>query len=311
VTSAPAVLPAQRRYRPEQPLDLHVTLATHIRGRRDPCHRILPDGAHWRTWRTPIGPATVRLIADHAAGEIDAQAWGEGAQWALDGVPALLGADDDWTGLELPRGVLRDTRARIPGLRLSRTGLVFEALVPAIIEQLVTGVEARRTWVALVNGFGTPAPGPGPAELRILPSRDVLSAITDWEWHRIGLDGRRRRYLLLATQVAGRLDEAAAFDVDAAATRLRSVVGIGQWTAAETLQRSHGAADLISVGDYGLPNMVGYVLTGKPRSDDAAMVALLEPYRPHRQRVVRLVEASGVKVPRYGPRMAVRDYRAI
>jgi hypothetical protein len=57
--------------------------------------------------------------------------------------------------------------------------------------------------------------------------------------------------------------------------------------------------------------MVGYVFTGKPRSDDAAMVALLEPYRPHRQRVVRLVEASGVKVPRYGPRMAVRDYRAI
>ena len=86
--------------------------------------------------------------------------------------------------------------------------------------------------------------------------------------------------------------------------------GIGAWTAAEVVQRSHGAPDVVSVGDYHLPNAVGFVLTGRPRTDDAGMLALLEPYRPHRQRVVRLVEASGIAAPRYGPRMALRDNRS-
>lgn len=266
-------------------------------------------GEHWRTWRTPLGPASVRLAAD--SGEIEAHAWGAGASWALDGVPALLGADDDWTGLELPAGVLRDTRRRLGGLRLSASGRVFEALVPAILEQLVTGIEARRCWTALLRRFGDPAPGPAPEGMRVLPSASVLSSIPDWDWHRIGLDGARRRTLLVAASVAARLDETASLDIETARARLMSLPGIGAWTAAEVVQRSHGAADVVSVGDYHLPNAVGFVLAGRPRTDDAGMLALLERYRPHRQRVVRLIEACGIAAPRFGARMPVRDYRRI
>ena len=93
--------------------------------------------------------------------------------------------------------------------------------------------------------------------------------------------------------------------------RLMSVRGVGAWTAAEVVQRSHGAGDVVSVGDYHLPSVVGFVLTGRPRTDDAGMLALLEPYRPHRQRVVRLGEAAGVAAPRYGPRMALRNNRSL
>ena len=149
MTLTAGVLPLERRYRPSGPLDLDATLGPHRRGRFDPCHRVGPDGAHWRTWRTPNGAATVRLAADPAAGEISTQAWGSGADWALAAVPSLLGVDDDWTGLELPPGRVRDTRRRLPGMRLSSSGRVFEALVPAILEQLVTGIEARRTWTAI------------------------------------------------------------------------------------------------------------------------------------------------------------------
>jgi 3-methyladenine DNA glycosylase/8-oxoguanine DNA glycosylase len=117
--------------------------------------------------------------------------------------------------------------------------------------------------------------------------------------------------LLTALQVAGRLDECSSLDIETTARRLKSLPGIGQWTVAETLQRSHGAADLVSVGDYHVPNTVGYVLAGHVRTDDAGMLALLEPYRGHRQHVVRLVEATGVQAPRYGPRMAPRDNRRI
>jgi 3-methyladenine DNA glycosylase/8-oxoguanine DNA glycosylase len=309
VSASTGVLPRQRRYRPAGALDLHATLAPHLRGRHDPCHRIDATGAHWRTWRTPDGPVTLRLAADAAAGEIDVQAWGSGSCWALDAVPALLGADDDWSGLSLAHTVLREARRRLAGLRLSRSCCVFEALVPAIIEQLVTGIEARRTWSQLMTRFGAVAPGPIPFALKVFPSAATLREIPDWEWHRAGLDGARRRAVITAAHVAHRLDECRSLDVEASTRRLRSLPGIGKWTAAETLQRSHGAADLVSVGDYHVPNTVGYALAGRARTDDAAMLALLEPYRPHRQRVVRLIEATGLRVPRYGPRMAPRDNR--
>jgi 3-methyladenine DNA glycosylase/8-oxoguanine DNA glycosylase len=310
VTLTAGVLPLERRYRPSGPLDLDATLGIHRSGRYDPCHRVGPDGAHWRTWRTPNGAATVRLAADRAAGEISTQAWGSGADWTLDAVPSLLGADDDWAGLELPPGRVRDARRRLPGMRLSSSGRVFEALVPAILEQLVTGIEARRTWVGLVRSFGEPAPGPAPEGMAVMPSAASIRSITDWEWHRVGLDGARRRTLLTAAAVAPRLEELAVLAADEAVRLLITVRGIGIWTAAEVVQRSHGAGDVVSVGDYHLPNAVGFVLTGRPRTDDAGMLGLLEPYRPHRQRVVRLIEASGVTAPRYGPRMTIRDNRA-
>jgi 3-methyladenine DNA glycosylase/8-oxoguanine DNA glycosylase len=309
VSGPAAVDGLHRRYRPTAPLDLHATLSPHLRGRRDPCHHIDAAGVHWRTWRTPDGAATIRLAAEHAGGEIDVRAWGCGASWALDAVDGLLGAHDDWSELVLDHRVLRETRRRCHGLRLSKSGLVFEALVPAIIEQLVTELEARRTWTRLLSRFGEPAPGPIPVDLKVFPSATTLRQIADWEWHQIGLDGRRRQTLRAAAQVAHRLDECRSLDIETSTRRLASLPGIGEWTVAETLQRSHGAPDVISVGDYHLSNVVGYLFTGEPRTDDDGLVSLLEPYRPHRQRVVRLVWAAGIGAPRYGARRAVRDFR--
>ncbi len=305
--TAELTLPRQRVYRPREPVDLHATLGTHKHGPGDPCHHIDGAGAHWRTWRTPDGPVTVRFAV--TKGEISVEAWGSGASWALDTAPSVLGADDDWTGLALDHPLLHDTRRRNPGLRLSRSFRVFEALVPAIIEQLVTGVEAFRSWRQLLSRFGEPAPGPVPVALKVFPGAAVLRDIPDWEWHRAGLDGRRRRTVIAAAHVANRIDECANLDVETASKRLRSLFGVGQWTVAETLQRSHGAPDLVSVGDYHIPNLVGFALTGAPRTDDAGMLALLAPYAGHRQRVVRLLEASGRRAPRFGPRMSIRDYR--
>ena len=305
--TAGIALPRQRAYRSREPVDLHVTLGTHKHGPRDPCHHIDATGAHWRTWRTPDGPATVRFAA--GKGEITVEAWGSGASWALEVAPSLLGADDDWTGLTLDHTVLRDTRRRNPGLRLSRSHRVFEAIVPAVVEQLVAGVEAFRSWRQLLMRYGEPAPGPTPVALRVFPAPNVLCDIPDWEWHRLGLDGRRRRTVIAIAHVANRIDECAYLDVEASAKRLRSLFGVGEWTVAETLQRSHGAPDLVSVGDCHIPNLVGFALTGEPRTDDAGMLALLAPYAGHRQRVVRLLEASGRRAPRYGPRTQLRDYR--
>ena len=91
--------------------------------------------------------------------------------------------------------------------------------------------------------------------------------------------------------------------------RLRSLPGIGPWTSAEVRQRACGDADAVGVGDYNLPAAVGWALAGRV-VDDAGMLELLAPYAGHRYRVTRLVELSGVRPPRRGPRNAVRDYRA-
>ncbi len=82
--------------------------------------------------------------------------------------------------------------------------------------------------------------------------------------------------------------------------------GIGPWTAAEVGVRALGDADAVSVGDFHLPNLVAYALAGEPRGNDARMLELLEPYRGQRARVMRLLELSGIRPPRYGPRLAPR-----
>jgi hypothetical protein len=62
----------------------------------------------------------------------------------------------------------------------------------------------------------------------------------------------------------------------------------------------------VSVGDFHIPNLVSWALAGEPRGSDARMLELLEPYRGRRALVVRLLELSGMRAPRYGPRLAPR-----
>ena len=63
----------------------------------------------------------------------------------------------------------------------------------------------------------------------------------------------------------------------------------------------------MSTGDYHLPDQVAWALAGEPRADDARMLELLEPWRGHRGRVLRLLGAGAGAAPRYGPRMPLRS----
>ncbi len=302
-------MPAQtRQWRPGYPLDLGRTLFPLQRGSGDPAFRRTPDGAVWRTSRTPDGPGTLRIL--QRTGEIDATGWGPGGGWLLERLPALLGAEDDPAGLALPPGPLREAQRSCPGLRLTRTGLVMESLVPAILEQKVTTMEAYRAWRTLLHDHGTPAPGPA-ADLgmRTAPSARDWTLVPSWAWHRAGVDPKRSATVLRAVRLAARLEQAAAMPPADAFARLTAVPGVGPWTAAETLQRSNGDADAVSVGDFHLPHTVGWALAGRPRSDDAQMLALLEPYRPHRHRLCRLLPLTGARPPKYGPRLAPNDHR--
>jgi 3-methyladenine DNA glycosylase/8-oxoguanine DNA glycosylase len=299
-----------RQWRPPFRLDLAGVLAPLRRGRGDPTWCSAADGAViWRAGTTPDGPATVRLRR-RTDGTVVAQAWGPGAAWTLDGLPALLGVEDRPEDFVAVHPLVADAARRLPGLRFGATRRVWDVLVPAVLEQKVTGVEARRSWRELCQRFGDPAPGPAPETMRLPPTPAQIRAVPDWEWHRAGVDSARRRAILACAAVAHRLEAACDLGGEEGRTLLRRVPGIGVWTAAEVAQRAWGDPDAVSFGDFHIPTLVGWALLGRP-IDDAGMLAVLAPYAPHRQRAVRYVELSGFRRPRFGPRYSPRDHRAI
>ncbi|MEI5673985.1 MULTISPECIES: DNA-3-methyladenine glycosylase family protein [unclassified Nocardioides] len=295
-----------RVWRPDWPCGVQM-MRIHKRGGGDPTYRI-DDDRHWRGIRTPQGPATLVLWSRPALGEVHAEAWGPGAGWVLDAVPGLLGADDDPTGFDPQHPVLAELVRRYGELRIGRSGLVMESLVPAIIEQKVTGQEAFAGFRMLVHRFGERAPGAGAdRSLWVQPDAATLRTVPSWEWLRMHVDPARSRTVVTAARVADSLERTLTVPHDEAARRLTSLPGIGRWTAAETLQRAHGDPDAVSFGDYHVARDIGWALTGEPFDDDQ-LEEFLEPYRPHRGRVQALLGIARLRRPRHGARMAPRTH---
>lgn len=287
------------------PLDLSRTLAPVAHGHGDPTIRIATREA-WRATRTPDGPATLQLVRSVDA--VEARGWGPGAEWAVAQAPALIGLQDVPEAFAPSSEPLAGLVRRFPGLRLPRTGRVLEALLPAILEQKITGTEARRIWRGFLQAHGEPAPGPGGAAgMRVIPTTAELRAIPGFGWHRLGLE-RRRAELVARVAAEGERLEA---DPERVRARLTAIPGIGPWTMAEVARVAWGDPDAVSVGDYHIPSAVAWALAGEPRADDTRMLELLEPYAGQRGRVQRLLEVSGIRVPRYGPRMTPGDIRSI
>jgi 3-methyladenine DNA glycosylase/8-oxoguanine DNA glycosylase len=288
------------RFEPRRPLDLALTLAPLGQG---PWLR-LAGGEAWRASQTPDGEATVHL--KHSGAAVEVEAWGPGAAWAARHAPALCGEEDDNGGFSPAHPFLDQVHRRNPGLRIPKTHAVFEALVPAILGQKVTGIEAHRSYRGLVEAIGEPAPGP--AGLTLPPPARVLARTPYWTFHRFGIERRRAEAIIGAARSATRLEETVAMDRAAGYARLEAFTGVGPWTSANVALVALGDADAVPVGDYNLPHSVGYALEGTVRSNDARMLELLEPYRGHRARVIRLIHIAGITAPRFGPRMPLRDF---
>ena len=297
-------------WRPRHPTDLRQTLGVLRRGPGDPTFHLDAVGAIWRTTLTDEGPATLRF-EQRAADQLRCSGWGPGAASAVAQAPEAAGERDDPAGFVPGIQLLDDAHRRNPGIRIARTARVFEALVPAILEQKVITLQAHASWRRLVRRFGTAAPGPTPVPMRVVPAPDDWRMIPSWEWHQAGVDPRRSRTIVNAARYASRLDEAAGMNPADAAARLTLMPGVGIWTFAEVAQRALGDADALSVGDYHLSNYVGHALAGRDMTDDE-MLETLAPWAGHRYRVVRLLGAAGVRGrPRRGPRMPFVDHRAI
>ncbi|MGN7222594.1 DNA-3-methyladenine glycosylase family protein [Curtobacterium flaccumfaciens] len=295
-------------YRPGGAVDVASTLRPLQRGSGDPAFQVV-GGVVWLALRTPSGPASVAIR--RAGDTIAVSAWGSGAPWAVEHAPDLLGRGDDWSSFDVSGNeFLAAARHRQPGLRLLRTNTVVAMLVPAIMEQKVTSRQAWGAWRYLLRRHGTPAPGPAPAGMMVPPDAPTWARIPSWEWHRAGIEPGRSATVMRAVKLAPALERTLAHGRggEVVSTKLQSIPGVGRWTAAETAQRSHGDPDSPSVGDFHVPALVGWALTGAPVDDDG-MLELLEPWRGHRERVVRLIGGSGFRKPSFGPRITIQDHR--
>ncbi len=284
---------------------------------RDPTVRLSADQLWWAC-RTPDGPATLHL---RRSGDVlHADGYGPGAGWVADRADAVAGLRDDVSGFtDLARRdpVVREAWRRRPGLRLTRTGRLFLHLLPTVLAQKVTGLEAFRAYVKTLRHFGEPAPGPVP-DLLLPPDPAAVAAAPYWLFHPFGVEAKRADALRRVAAEAARLE--AAPDAATATKRLTAIPGIGVWTAAEVIRLAYGDPDAVSVGDYHIPHHIVHALTGAPRAGsrvsrpgelspaDARMLELLEPFRGQRARVCQLLMVTAPGAPRYGPRMPVRSF---
>ena len=278
-----------------EPYDLIETTRWLRLGVRDPTVRRTPEGL-WRTAQTADGPVTVLLTA---ATMLRADAWGPGAQAVMRDIPY-------WTGLHEPawtlpsHPVVNRLLRTTPGVRLTDTRDVFEALVNTVLQQLVTWEHAAMTWRRLCDAHGEPAPGP--VDMRLSPTPRAIRAAGTMHLEATGIGVKQARTLIAVAGVAHALRRAADLPTAEAAALLQKVRGIGPWTAGMVLGSRLGRPEPVPVGDFHLPSTIAYALAGEPRATDARMLELLQPFGDQAFRVIRLVWAANIAAPRRGPR---------
>ncbi|MGI9609839.1 MAG: DNA-3-methyladenine glycosylase family protein [Acidimicrobiia bacterium] len=278
-------------------IDLNYT----IKGAKNPV-MVGPSANLWST-RTPAGTATLYL--ERNGSQARGQAWGEGSEWILEQMPSLLGLRDDLTGFE-PDGKVARAFARRP-FRLSRSDRPWDALIGAILGQKVQVTKAVQSRRAIARRFGDPAPGPeipGRRRGNVLPSPETIGSLGYSDLHTCGIERKRAEILIRTAREMRRLDSLWEKEPVVIRTRLERIRGIGPWTSNMVTAVAFGDPDAVPVGDFHIPNNVAWWLAGEDRASDRRMLELLEPYRGHRWRVVRMAKSSG-SAPRYGARLSL------
>ena len=298
VAAPPAEAPSAA---PVDLVDVGRTLAWYRHGRYDPTTAVGP-GRFVRACWTPEGPATSAV--EWATGEVRVRAWGPGAEWAERSAWAMTGIDRPPLPVPDVHPLVTESARRNRVVRTGASGDLYGALLPTILEQRITSVEAKRQWARLCRDLGEPAPGPVPG-LLLPPAPSALARRPAWWFHPRGIEAKRALALDAVARVADHLWDWVGLPPEELAAKLALVRGIGPWTIGSVLGPVCGDDDAVATGDYHLPNLVAYNLAGEPRADDDRMLALLEPYRGVRGRVIRLIGWGGRHAPAYGPRKRI------
>jgi DNA-3-methyladenine glycosylase II len=163
-----------------------------------------------------------------------------------------------------------------PPPRRVPTGDPYGALLRVIVGQQLSVTAARAIHGRLLERFGGRPPTPA----------EVLADDPDDLRTSVGLSHAKTAYLRSVAQhiVDGalELDRLGELDDEALIAELTAVKGVGEWTAHIYLMAELARPDVLAVGDLGIRRAVerAYGLADLPARDE--LIALAEPWRPHR-----------------------------
>ena len=294
------------------PVNVAATLAPFRHGRIDPTTVLralgrgrTASGTFLHATHTPDGPGTVRLR--WAGGRHDVDSYGSGGDWLAARIPRMLGhGDTGLAGVDMA-GWSPTVVAALHAssdVAIGAGSNLYHELLPTIVEQRITGLEAHRQWRRLCAELGEPAPGPFTG-LLLPPAPERLVGRPAWWFHPLGIERKRATALVEIARHPARLWEWADLPPHVAAGKLRRLPGVGAWTVGTVLGTAMGDPDAVAVGDYHLKNVVGYALAGEARATDERMLELLTPYSGQRGRVIRALLRHGHRAPKFGPRQRI------
>ena len=244
-----------------------------------------------KAFDTADGPCVVEIRAEQDGLTLGAE--GASANEALADFASAL-AQDDGHGAFAPESPLLARLHRANhGMRLVRVPWRFDLAAVAVLQQRVTTTEAMQQWGRIVRKYG-PRVGD---ELRAFPSAERVAQMASWQFEELGIDPKRARTMVVLARELVRRKTLAETDLAIVRARLAAVRGVGPWTTDMILGFAYGDPDALPLGDLHLPHLITWALARERPGSDARMVQLLEPYRGHRFRVVRLLWVGGVKRP--------------
>ncbi|MBC8137593.1 MAG: helix-turn-helix domain-containing protein [Fibrella sp.] len=172
---------------------------------------------------------------------------------------------------------LGDLAADCPGLRVPGAFDPFELTVRAILGQQISVKAATTLASRFTVAFGTPMETAYVDLTHLAPTPERVAQETVDSVAALGIVGARAKSILaLANAVAtGSISFTPGTDISETTEKLKTLPGIGEWTAQYVAMRALGDPDAFPHTDLGLYNALG---TTNPRN----VLALAEKWRPWR-----------------------------
>ena len=272
------------------PMHFSRTFSMQRLGRYDPTAE-LSDDCFRKAFFYRGEPAAVEVC--RATDGVEVCAYGNHAEDLLKETVRGLGQDDLYSDFATDdAGVLRLHKS-FPGLRLLRVPWLYDATCSAILQQRIRTVDAMRDWRRITKRYGSPAP----LGLWAFPTAEVLARVPAFALEGMGIDAKRVRALLNFARESRLVRFKPEMSFTAMRQYLQRVPGIGPWTTETVMGYGAGDVDAAIPGDLHLPRVVCYALAGEFTGTDERMMELLEPFRGHRFRIIRLLYAAGLDVP--------------
>lgn len=164
-----------------------------------------------------------------------------------------------------------------PGLRLPGAFDPFEVAVRAVLGQQVTVRAARTLAARFVAAFGETIETPFESLGRVFPTPERIALLDYGDIASLGIIATRAKTILaLANRlVDGTLSLEPGGDAEAVIERLKTLPGIGDWTAQYMAMRAFGWPDAFPHTDYGVMKALG-------ETNPRRVLAAAEAWRPWR-----------------------------